>query len=252
MFTLGWVEDNPNELFQLGWYDSGVVVIEDENYFRLYKAPRELEAVDVVRGAIILSPSLTDREEIGVIDMGRLLEISHVDRVSEMVLAERDQTSVGTGTVGYGSDVVFPRGSFTNMQLRIKSSEELGILDSGYVEDYDGVDGYVTLRRVSNDDRTSYPAIALPGETPGIDNDVFQITVPLSSVLNEQYVLEGRVRDLIGNYTIFGAVATPIGGEDVTALTIEIVDGFSVRYVYETEMFSIRPTLEVVLVERGK
>ncbi|MCK5643218.1 MAG: hypothetical protein KAJ19_20585 [Gammaproteobacteria bacterium] len=165
--------------------------------------------------------------------------------------AIRSQVTIGVGTAGYQVDVVFPRGTFTNMLLTIKSSEELGILDSDYVEDYDGVDGFMTLKRLSDSQRVSYPTVAVPDETPGIPNDVWRITVPLASIDNGFYELEGRVRDIAGNYTIFGAVANPIGGEDITTLTLEVIDGFAVQYTYQTSSVTVRPTLEVIGAERA-
>lgn len=175
----------------------------------------------------------------------------YANRASLNVDVDRKQAVLGVGTTGYQSDVVFPRGNFTNMQLRIKSNEELGILDSDYVEDYFGTDGFLTLRRLSNNDRVSYPVTALPAETPAIDNDVFQITVPLSSLLNEVYAVEGRVKDIVDNYTIIGAVQTPIGGEGLSSLTVEIVDGFSIQYVHRIGAYTLRPAQQVDIAERA-
>lgn len=172
-------------------------------------------------------------------------------RQMDVVQALRSQVTIGVGTVGYQVDVVFPRGAFTNMLLTIKSSEELGILDTDYVEDYDAVDGYMTLKRLSDSQRTSYPTVAVPDETPGIDNDVWRITVPLASIDNGFYELEGRVRDIVGNYTIFGSVALPYGGENYTTLTLEVVDGFAVQYTYQTSSVIVRPVLDVIGAERA-
>lgn len=176
--------------------------------------------------------------------------IVNAARVSDVVEAIRPQITIGVGTVGYDVDVVFPRGSFTNMLLTIKSNEELGILDSAYVEDYDGVDGFMTLRRLSDSLRVSFGAVAVVGETPGIDNDVWRITVPLVSVVNGLYELEGRVRDIVGNHTIFGAVASPLGGEAITTLTLEIVDGNAIQYTQETNSVTARQVLAVIGAER--
>src|SRR5210317_50069 len=155
-----------------------------------------------------------------------------VQRSSLSIDVDRQQTVLGVGTTGYRTDIVFPRGNHTNVLIWIKSNEALGILDTGYIEDYDGIDGYVTLKKISDGSRVSYPVVALPDETPGVDNDMFQITVPLSSLENTVYEVEGRVRDTVGNYTIFGEVAAPIGNEDQTTLTVQIVDGFSISYVH--------------------
>ena len=171
-------------------------------------------------------------------------------RVGSEIGAIRPQITIGIGSVGYDVDIVFPRSSFTDMLLTIKSNEELGILDTAFVEDFDGVDGFMTLRRLSDDLRISYAAIAVPAETPAIDNDVWRITVPMVSTINGFYELEGRVRDLFGNHTIFGSVAFPLGGEDITTLTLEIVDGSAVQYTQETSSVSARQILTVIGAER--
>lgn len=176
--------------------------------------------------------------------------IVNAERVSDVIAAVRPQITIGIGTVGFDVDIVFPRGSFTNMLLTIKSSEELGILDTAFVEDFDGVDGFMTLKRLSDDQRVSYAAVAVVDETPGIDNDVWRITVPLVSVVNGLYELEGRVRDLVGNHTIFGSVATPLGGEDITTLTLEIVDGNAIQYTQQTNSVTARQVLAVIGAER--
>jgi len=163
-----------------------------------------------------------------------------VQRSSLSIDVDRQQTVLGVGTTGYRTDIVFPRGNHTNVLIWIKSNEALGILDTGYIEDYDGIDGYVTLKKISDGSRVSYPVVALPDETPGIDNDMFQITVPLSSLENTVYEVEGRVRDTVGNYTIFGEVSAPIGNEDQTTLTVQIVDGFSISYVHVVGSITVR------------
>jgi len=157
--------------------------------------------------------------------------------------ASRPIITIGVGSVGYSRDITFARANFTNMLLTIKSSEELGILDTDYVQDYDGNDGFFTLKRLSDNLRLSYPCIAVPNETPSIDNDVWRITVPLVGVVNQTYELEGRVRDIIGNHTIFGAVASPIGGEDLTTLTLQVVEGYAIQYVQSTNNASARAAL---------
>lgn len=164
---------------------------------------------------------------------------------------DRKQAILGVGTSGFRTDIVFPRGNFTNLLLSVRSNEELGILDSDYIEDYDGTDGYITLKRLYDGNRVSYPAVALPAETPAIDNDVFQATISLSSLENTVYEVEGRVRDVIGNYTIFGSVANPIGGENITTLTVEIIDGFSVSYVHNVGPVSLRAARIVDIAERA-
>ena len=184
------------------------------------------------------------------VDISRLVLSIESVRDSIEVIASRRQITIGVGTVGYDVDIVFPRSNFTDMLLTIKSSEELGILDTAFVEDYDGADGFMTLRRLSDSLRVSYPAIAIPDETPAIDNDVWRITVPMVSTINGFYELEGRVRDIVGNHTIFGAVANPFGDEDLVTLTLEIVDGNAVQYTQETSSVTARQILTIINAER--
>jgi len=174
-------------------------------------------------------------------------------QILAVIDASRPTITVGVGSSSaYTTDIAFARGNFTSAQISIKASEELGLLDTDYVEDYDGVDGYMTLRRLSDDLRVSFPAVAVPAETPDVDNDVWRITVPLASVNNEPYELEGRVRDIIGNYTIFGSVATPIGGEDIESLSIQFIEGFALQYTQLVGSVSVRAILEVIGAERAE
>lgn len=193
------------------------------------------------------------------VDASRIAETVEISRIGLSiesirddieVIASRRQVTIGVGTVGYNVDVVFPRSNYTDMLLTIKSSEELGILDTAFVEDYDGVDGFMTLKRLSDSLRVSHAAVAVPIETPATDNDVWRITVPMASVVNGFYELEGRVRDIVGNHTIFGSVAVPLGGEDIVTLTLEIVDGNAVQYSQETSSVSARQILTVIGAER--
>ncbi len=204
-------------------------------------------------GSLTVDASRNQSALVSNLARDKILDIiADRDTFSSPKDASRGQIIIGVGTVGFLSDVIFPRGNFTDMLLTIKSSEELGILDSGFVEDFDGVDGFMTLRRLSDGLRVSYPAIAVPGETPGIANDVFRITVPLAPIVNGLYELDGRVRDLVGNHTIFGTFASPAGDEDITTLTLEVVDGFTLQYTQVVNSLTARPILEVIGAERAK
>lgn len=194
--------------------------------------------------------SFTILRESTVAEVLRQERILALTRSPDPIDVMRSSSTEGFGTAGYQNLVVFPRASFNNVVLTIKSNEELGILDSDYVEDYFGVDGFMTVRRLSDDFRDSIPMIPVPEETPGINNDVFRGTFDISSMPNGFYELEGRVRDIMGNYTIFGAVQNPIGGENVTTLTLQIVDGFAARYVYNLPAVTVRPSVSVDTVGR--
>lgn len=213
--------------------ERGLSVILDGRAVELPDAQRRTNSFSVIRESVVTEALRNQR-------------ILAVGRFSTLIDIPRATATEGFGTSGYQANVVFPRGTFTSMVLTIKSNEELGILDSGYVEDYFGVDGFMTVRRVSDGFRDSIPMVPVPEETPAINNDVFRGTLDLTTMPNGFYELEGRVRDIMGNYTIFGAVQTPIGGENVTTLTLEIIDGFAARYVHNLPTVTVRPQVNVI------
>ncbi len=139
--------------------------------------------------------------------------------------------------------IAFYRSSFTAMFLRLTSNEELGILDSDYLEDYFGNDGQISLYHVATD--TRYPVVMteLPAETPAIDHDVFQGMITLTSIPDGLYQLQCRVRDTGGNYRIIGAVQSPIGGEDVSTIELDIRSGESQVYVMAESVLTVRAVL---------
>ena len=119
--------------------------------------------------------------------------------------------------------LIFYRSLYHYLVLTLKSGESLGILDTEFLEDYNGQDGQVTLKNVATGVRTSVLVTSVPLDTPGVDNDVFKAVVPLTLFpLNGLYYLEGRCRDIAGNYTILTAVANPLGTELVIPLEFSI------------------------------
>ena len=119
------------------------------------------------------------------------------------------------------------RGGMTTLWLTLQSNEALGILDSAYIEDYFGADGQVSLYHIAT--ATHYPVVmvAQADQTPGIDNDVFKGSYLFSLLPNGDYEIRGRVRDVVGNYTILSALQNPSGGEGVQALALTIDAGFA-------------------------
>ena len=115
----------------------------------------------------------------------------------------------------------FYRNAFSELWITLSSNEVLGVLDSDYIEDYFGVDGQITVRHESG---TPYTVLmnAVPEDTPSIPNDVFTGFLDLPSVPDGLYTIQGRVRDVIGNYTILNEVETPFGGENVMTITFII------------------------------
>jgi hypothetical protein len=118
----------------------------------------------------------------------------------------------------------FPRSHFTELQITLTSNEVLGILSSDYLEDYFGVDNQITLRHESG---TRYSVLMneVISETPSIPHDVFTGYASLSVLPDGDYFIEGRVRDIAGNYTILGAVDSPIGNERLIVLSFTVTGG---------------------------
>lgn len=138
------------------------------------------------------------------------------------------------------------RGGMTTLWLTLQSNEQLGILDTDFVEDYFGNDGQVSLYHISTE--THYPVVmvAQPDQTLGIDNDVFMGSYLFSVLPDGDYEIRGRVRDVVGNYTILSAFQNPVGGEGLQALGLTIASGFGTIYVVETGPLLIRTGIEAV------
>jgi hypothetical protein len=141
--------------------------------------------------------------------------------------------------------LVFYRSTFTELWITIQSNEPLAPLDSGYVEDYFGVDGQLTLYNVDTNSRTPVLMSEDTGETPSIPHDVFTGMVDLTLVPNGNYRVEGRVRDVIGNYRILSEVQTPFGGEAVTLYEIIITEGLVVVVSPKTISVGLRPSFSM-------
>ncbi len=118
--------------------------------------------------------------------------------------------------------LVFQRRNFTELWIKIQSNEVLGILDSDYIEDYYGIDGQLTLYRIDTEERTPVMMNEVTDETVSIPHDVFTGFIDLTTTPNGEYRLEGRIRDLLGNYRVLSEVETPYGTEDVTDFVIRI------------------------------
>ncbi|MEZ0137380.1 MAG: hypothetical protein AB9Q17_02395 [Candidatus Reddybacter sp.] len=136
------------------------------------------------------------------------------------------------------------RGGKTTLWLTLQSSEELGILDTDYIEDYFGNDGQVSLYHISTTTHYAMTMIAQPGETPSVDNDVFKGSYLFSLLPDGDYEIRGRVRDVVGNHTILSAFQTPAGGEGVQALGLTIADGFGTIWVIDAGPLLIRTGID--------
>jgi hypothetical protein len=120
--------------------------------------------------------------------------------------------------------VIFYKSTFTDLYITLSSNEVLGVLDSSYVEDYFGTDGYISLLHVSSGQRFSVALGHLPLVTPTIPFDVFRGSIAMSSLPAGEYQIQGRVRDVIGNYSILSAISSPLGIEQTQVLTFTLID----------------------------
>ncbi len=136
------------------------------------------------------------------------------------------------------------RAGMTTLWLTLQSNEALGILDSAYIEDYFGNDGQVSLYHNATDTHYSVLMVAQPAQTPGVGNDVFMGSYLFSLLPDGAYEIRGRVRDIVGNYTILSALQTPAGGEGVQALGLSIASGFASIYVLQLGPLSIRTGID--------
>jgi hypothetical protein len=116
--------------------------------------------------------------------------------------------------------MIFWREEFAEIELVLSSLEPLGVLDTIYLEDAFGLDGYISLHHVSSGVNVSVPMSPI-----GTGNVNFRGFVLLSSLQNGVYQIRGRVRDEWGNHTILSAVNNPAGGERVLGLGFEIRAG---------------------------
>ncbi len=139
----------------------------------------------------------------------------------------------------------FYRGNYNNVVLVIRSNEELAILDSDYIEDYNGVDGQVSLYHVSTGVRYPVPVTGVPSMTPLTPNDYFRGTYPLAGIPNGEYQVQFRVRDIGGNYVISGGFFSPIGTEKVSTLTMTILPGTGMIYVVDVGPLLLRGAYNV-------
>ena len=121
--------------------------------------------------------------------------------------------------------VTFARGAYSTLHLRLSASEQLELLDSGYLEDYYGNDGFLTLVNLDTLQEQMIPVAALPSETPDVPNDVFELVLPLEFLPNGEFELRGRAVDVAGNATVITSFNSPQPGAAVQAFAFRLQDG---------------------------
>mgnify|MGYP000082518658 CR=1 FL=1 len=119
--------------------------------------------------------------------------------------------------------MIFYRGNYTQLWLVLTSDEPLGVLDTDFLEDYFGADGFVTLRHLPTGNTYQMPMVAV-----GTGNTMFRGFYNLNLLPDGLFQIEARVRDPVGNYTILNQVLNPFGNERVLALGFEIRPGDAV------------------------
>ena len=122
----------------------------------------------------------------------------------------------------------FQRANYGQIAITLSADETLGLLDSAYLQDYNGNDGQLSLFNEFTGIR--YPVLMgeIPELTPEIPHDVFRGYFQITGRPNGLYWLQGRLRDVVGNYTVLGQVANPIGNERVLNIGIDVVPGFGI------------------------
>lgn len=105
--------------------------------------------------------------------------------------------------------LTFYRGTYSEAVIEIHSSEELGVLDTGYIESAHGLDGSISVRNVATGDRTDLLMAEINDGPPA--HDFFRGYLNLTGLPNGQYALDFKVRDLFGNVTVVGQVDDPAG-----------------------------------------
>lgn len=142
----------------------------------------------------------------------------------------------------------FPRGAYSQIAITLTSNETLGILDSGYLEDWDGNDGQLSLYHAATNTRYPLLLTEVISETPTVSKDVFRGFFALAGKPDGLYAIQGRIRDIAGNYTILSAIANPNGTEQILELGIEIISGYG---IIKTEYLKLEGTEAKPIVLEG-
>jgi hypothetical protein len=115
---------------------------------------------------------------------------------------------------------LFLRGSFQELWLTLTSDEPLGLLDTGFLEDWSGQDGQVSFLHTLTEKRFPVPMTAVPAAS----QVNFQGRIGLSALPNGLYAIQGRVRDLAGNVTVLSDYHAHAGPDRILPLGFELAD----------------------------
>jgi hypothetical protein len=148
--------------------------------------------------------------------------------------------------------VAFFRANFSSIWLNIASNEALGVLDTDYLEDYNGVDGHISLVHLESGVFYDVVMTEVQAETPSVLHDYFRGALSLAGIPDGTYDVRCRVRDVVGNYSIIGAVASPIGTERVLSLRLTVRAGNPLRYVADSGPLTVRGGYAVDVRRSGR
>src|ERR1051326_2911980 len=133
--------------------------------------------------------------------------------------------------------LIFNRQQYSQLWITLRSDESLSVLDTGYMEDYFGVDGQLTLRSMEDDTRTPFMMNENTSITPSVPHDAFEGYVDLTGLPDGTYRVEGRVRDTLGHYRILSEVQSSLGTESISLFEILITPEAII--VYAPKMASV-------------
>ncbi len=119
---------------------------------------------------------------------------------------------------------IFNRNGFASLVIGLQSDEGLGILDTDYIEDYNGVDAQVTIYHISS--TTSWPVVMSL-----IPTNLLRGQIALAGLPDGNYDVRGRVKDVYGNYSIISAFLNPNGSEDILIIGFTIISGAIVGWI---------------------
>lgn len=107
------------------------------------------------------------------------------------------------------------------LDLYLTSDEELGILDTSYIEDYYGTDGQLTL--YCEGTGGEFEIVMAESEGGGeAEHDYFTGTVSMWSMPASTYQVRGQVRDVQGNYTVLNSYYQ-MTGQNIQELKFKIL-----------------------------
>ncbi len=118
----------------------------------------------------------------------------------------------------------------TWLDLFIDSDEEMGVLDTFYLEDYYGVDGHLTLFHQATQQEFDIVMAEVAGGGP-YPHDHFEGTRDATVMPLGTYEIRGRARDVIGNYTVLTDFQNPIGSERILPLYFDLVESIGMPFI---------------------